>query len=569
MHVQIFYGVTFAISMLNLWLFLSIRVRQTNIYYPAMFILMVISNGGYWTLAQAQTVEGAIIANRLCYIAGCFLMAFTFLCLLDLCSVRIPFWVHLLLNGVSIAMYSIILFTGINNWYYTEQDIAIANGYTHLVRTTGPLYPLFFIHTGLYIIAIIIFILYAYAHKKTVSYKNMLYLLGMVIGTAFMYFLNRLLGYDFNLVPLAFALDGVILILLRRRIALYDVTSTIAESITKQNIYGYATFDKNKAFLASDHMARDFFPELAKLRVDHILPNDTDIYANLHLWMSELDETKQPIIHYETAGNREVKCTANYIYHENSIRHDVAGYMFEFFDVTDERKYLNLIAQYNQELRRDVAKETAHVKEVQNKLILGMANMIENRDNNTGGHIKRTSKCIEILVEELRNRHGDEVYSEQFCNALVKAAPMHDIGKIAVPDAILQKPGRFTPEEFEQMKEHAAKGAEVLGAIIENVEDEYFVTIAENMAHYHHERWNGTGYPNQLKEEEIPLEARIMAIADVYDALVSKRCYKEKMDFEEAANIIREGIGTQFDPSLGDVFEACRERLEAYYQTHN
>ena len=101
--------------------------------------------------------------------------------------------------------------------------------------------------------------------------------------------------------------------------------------------------------------------------------------------------------------------------------------------------------------------------------------------------------------------------------------------------------------------------------IIENVEDEYFIQIAENMAHYHHERWNGTGYPASLNGEEIPLEARIMALADVYDALVSERCYKPRLSFEEAANIIRAGMGTHFDPALADVFEACREELEAYY----
>ena len=146
---------------------------------------------------------------------------------------------------------------------------------------------------------------------------------------------------------------------------------------------------------------------------------------------------------------------------------------------------------------------------------------------------------------------------------------MHDLGKIAVDDAILRKPGRFTPEEFEKMKAHAAEGARIVHEILRDTDDEDFRRIAENMAHYHHERWDGSGYPDGLKGEEIPLEARIMAIADVYDALVSKRVYKEEFSFEKADRIIMEGMGTQFDPGLQKYYIAARPRLEAFYASEN
>ncbi|MBQ3300750.1 MAG: HD domain-containing protein, partial [Eggerthellaceae bacterium] len=137
--------------------------------------------------------------------------------------------------------------------------------------------------------------------------------------------------------------------------------------------------------------------------------------------------------------------------------------------------------------------------------------------------------------------------------------------KIAVDDAILRKPGRFTPEEYEQMKAHAPEGARVLREILADTDDEEFRQIAENVAHYHHERMDGSGYPDGLRGDEIPLEARIMAIADVYDALVSKRVYKESYSFEKADQIILEGMGTQFDPQLKTYSEAARPKLEAYY----
>ena len=162
---------------------------------------------------------------------------------------------------------------------------------------------------------------------------------------------------------------------------------------------------------------------------------------------------------------------------------------------------------------------------------------------------------------------GDFDLSEDFCRNIIKAAPMHDLGKIAVDDAILRKPGRFTDEEFAIMKTHAAEGARIVHEILKGTDDEQFKILAENVAHYHHERWDGSGYPEGLSGEDIPLEARIMAIADVYDALVSKRVYKDRMSFEQADRIIMEGMGKHFDKRLEPCYVAARPRLEEYYSS--
>ncbi|MBP5792146.1 MAG: HD domain-containing protein, partial [Spirochaetaceae bacterium] len=195
--------------------------------------------------------------------------------------------------------------------------------------------------------------------------------------------------------------------------------------------------------------------------------------------------------------------------------------------------------------------------------------MVESRDNSTGGHIKRTSDVVRFLVEEIQqDKSGDALnLSEEFCHNLIKAAPMHDLGKIAVDDAVLRKPGRFTAEEFEIMKTHAKEGARIVHEILKETDDQAFHLLAENVAHYHHERWDGSGYPEGLKGEEIPLEARIMAIADVYDALVSKRVYKESMSFEKADSIMMESFGKHFDKQLEKYYVTARPKLEAYYET--
>jgi putative two-component system response regulator len=175
-----------------------------------------------------------------------------------------------------------------------------------------------------------------------------------------------------------------------------------------------------------------------------------------------------------------------------------------------------------------------------------------------------------MLVDTMRERHlVPEGYNltDDFCRMLIKAAPMHDLGKIAVDDAVLRKPGRFTPEEYEKMKTHAAEGARIVHEILKDTSDDAFHHLAENVAHYHHERWDGKGYPEGLKGDAIPPEARIMAVADVYDALVSKRVYKDSMSFAQADSIMLEGMGSQFDPHLKDAYEAARPKLEAYYSS--
>ena len=200
------------------------------------------------------------------------------------------------------------------------------------------------------------------------------------------------------------------------------------------------------------------------------------------------------------------------------------------------------------------------MQEMQAHTISGMANLIESRDLETGEHVARTSQYVKTLAEYARR---DGVYADaiddRFISALYMMAPMHDIGKIVVPDHILKKPGRLTAEEFEVIKRHASEGGRVVREVLGGVTDEDYVSLASDVATYHHERWNGAGYPAGLAGEDIPLSARIMAIADVYDALISRRCYKKPMSKESAFEIIRQESGTHFDPRLAAVFLNHRE----------
>ena len=204
------------------------------------------------------------------------------------------------------------------------------------------------------------------------------------------------------------------------------------------------------------------------------------------------------------------------------------------------------------------------------EMIMGFATLVENKDGSTGGHIKRTTAYVKLLAEELRRRgYYKEVLSKDYIRNLSLAAPMHDIGKIAVPDVILQKPGKLTDEEYEAIKQHAAKGGEIIQETFGHLENTTYTQMAYEVAKYHHEKWNGKGYPTGLKRKEIPLCARIMAIADVFDAVSQKRCYRDALPLDTCFEIIQEGSGQDFDPMLAEVFLDIRDKVEQVHKEVN
>ena len=219
---------------------------------------------------------------------------------------------------------------------------------------------------------------------------------------------------------------------------------------------------------------------------------------------------------------------------------------------------------------RDIRRYSDNVLKMQDGLITLIADMVEDRDSDTGYHIQKTASYVRIIMDGLKRKgYYAEQLTPQFVEYVVKSAPLHDTGKIKISDTILNKPGRFTPEEYEIMKKHAVYGKEIIDKAISTVEGESYLREASNMAGYHHERWDGKGYPNGLREEEIPLSARIMAVADVFDALASKRVYKPAFPLDEALRIIEEGKGTQFDPRCVEVFLEAVPDIEAVLKEYD
>ncbi|MDR0498610.1 MAG: response regulator [Holophagales bacterium] len=224
-----------------------------------------------------------------------------------------------------------------------------------------------------------------------------------------------------------------------------------------------------------------------------------------------------------------------------------------------------LLNRINTHLNIDeiIRERTAKLRHLQNAIIFGFADIVESRDHETGGHIERTTTYIKVLVDEMmvRGVYADEL-NKLDMELFISSARLHDIGKISIPDAILNKPGKLTDEEYEIMKKHSAEGERIIEQMILLAEDEEFFHNAKLVAGYHHERWDGKGYPRGLEGADIPIQGRIMAIVDVYDALISVRPYKKPFSHEDAVKIITEGSGKQFDPLIANVFYEAREQFK-------
>lgn len=202
---------------------------------------------------------------------------------------------------------------------------------------------------------------------------------------------------------------------------------------------------------------------------------------------------------------------------------------------------------------------------LQKSLITTMADLVENRDENTGGHIQRTAKYVEIIARKLKSeKKYTHILTDKYIEDMVIAAPLHDVGKIHIPDAVLNKPGKLDDSEFTMMKSHAAEGGKIINRVEESVGNINYLRIAKEMAEYHHERMDGKGYPHGITGEEIPLCAKILAVADVFDALISKRCYKEPMPLDKAFAIIAEESGSHFDTDVANAFLESRSEIEQF-----
>jgi len=291
--------------------------------------------------------------------------------------------------------------------------------------------------------------------------------------------------------------------------------------------------------------------------LDIIMPN-MDGHGVIR-WMKSNPVTQNiPVLFITMEGGDENETIA---LHEGAI-----DYIRRPFNASTIRARVDNHVQlnkYRNNLEEMVEEKTEEINRMHTKMLDTFATIIEYRSLESGLHIQRTMELTKILVSALlgKPKYRDLLAALKY-ESIIKAVPMHDIGKVGIPDNILLKPGKLTPEEFEVIKSHTLIGRDIIDRVAKDMkDDQMYLLHSRDIALYHHERWDGAGYCSGLKGEDIPLSARIVSVVDVYDALVSKRCYKDKFSYAETIRIINDGKGTQFDPDIVDAFLEVSEEF--------
>ena len=558
-----YYQILFIVSFILSAVYVFIWNKHFDVDITAIFIIVPISNLGYLMYYQVMPdIKMLQMMVKLVYLAACYLTFFITMCILTICDIKIKNKIRTVCYVISSLLYISVLSVGHSNIFYKSMTVIEKNGGYSVSKEYG------YMHSVLYFVLIIytligITALFAGIKKSQVSNKIIILLFIPEVASIAGYFVNRYVADNVEIMPLISVLSQIMLLIIVYKMSMLSIGDTAVEAMVNNGDTGLISVDRNSNYLNSNETARTLFPILNKVKVETPISKIDTLGEMIESWIKNLETEKKDknVVKFENDPSTDVDDE----YYIASVKplnngNKLLGYQIYISDDTEGQKYLELVKNYNKQLEEEVIEKTKHIIDMHDKLILGMATMVESRDNSTGGHIRRTSKVVSLLVQQKNS------LPESFKNKIIKAAPMHDIGKVTIDDAILRKPGKITDEEFEKMKSHTSEGARIIHEILKDTDDDEFKIIAENVAHYHHEKWDGSGYPKGLKGEGIPLEARIMAIADVYDALVSKRVYKESYSFEKVNEIILEGMGTQFDPDLKDMYERARGGIEDYYK---
>ena len=553
---EIYYQILFVVSFLLSAVYVFIWNKHFDVDITAIFIIVPVSNLGYLMYYQViSDIKMLEMMVKLVYIAACFLTFFITMCILTICDIKIKNKIRNICYIISSLLYISVLTVGHSDIFYKSMTVVNHNGNYSVYKEYG------YMHSVLYIVLVIymfigIAALLAGLKKSQVSNKIIILLFIPEVASIAGYFVNRYVADNVEIMPLISVLSQIMLLIIVYKMSMLSIGDTAVEAMINNGDTGLISVDKNRKYLNSNETARKLFPVLNRIKVDTPIAKIDTLGEMIQGWIKKLEIEKKDknIVKFENDPTTDEDDE----YYIASIKpltngKKTLGYQIYISDDTEGQKYLELVKNYNKQLEEEVIEKTRHIVDMHDNLILGMATMVESRDNSTGGHIRRTSSVVNLLVQQMKN------LPEDFKKNLIKAAPMHDIGKITIDDAILRKPGRITDKEFEKMKAHTSEGARIIHEILKDTDDDDFKVIAENVAHYHHEKWDGSGYPSGLKGDSIPLEARIMAIADVYDALVSKRVYKESYSFEKVNEIILEGMGTQFDPELMEMYKKARK----------
>jgi len=522
-----------AILMLFVDLMFVCRQEPSTLKGPLQILLFstIIMFMGYVIEIEAQSLETALVGASFAYIGKPYVMLASWQFICAFYNHRIPKWLNYLLAVFAASFFFIVYTNPYHYLYYATTAFEKSNLFSPLELTRGPLYGLYVLSSVGFFLACLYEIIRGYRRsgsgRKT---KYAIYILLMILfgisGYA-LYLTGNTGGYDSTM--LGVFLGSICLSVLFFRFRIFDVLTMAKEQALNDSSIGLLVIDAGDSVVYSNQAIKTLvkqdlsLEQLMKIRSRHANLNvNGKIYAVVKKDLTDKEE-----------------------------------YLGKAIEVSDITESFN----YQSRLEHDVKERTDRIETIQRSIITSIAGIVEARSMETGEHTKRTMDLVRGIAEEMhRQDPSNPVLTEEYIDMLSSAATLHDIGKISVPDEILMKPGKLTDEEFEKIKSHTTAGAMVVEKAMSGLESPEYVKLCKEVAHFHHEKWDGTGYPCGLVGEEIPVSARIMAVADVYDAVTNSRCYKDTVDEKEAIEMIREGSGTQFDPAVVRAFLALKEQ---------
>ncbi len=502
-------------------------------------IAMLVNSVGYLFEISATTPEVALMAAKLSYVGKVYIPPLALFFVLNYCRIKVSKVLVGVLTVVHTAVLVLVMTCEHHELFYKEVSFSQSGIFPHLEHESGVVYVGYTTLVLFYAVLMLGVCVWRYQRaeqeeRNKIAYLSMIVLLP-VLGLV-LYLSGITKGYDATAV--SYVWSGIILLVSIFRYDFFD-TVNLAKNYVVENLSdGLVVLGNQGQFVYANAPALHLFPQLSgKLYTDAV--DELRKYCDTNKRMYK--------------ENKIYRVTEQEIFQNRTLR----GKMYYLQDITDSYNY-------TVKLEKEVWEKTQELFKSHHSLIVSLANMVEARDGVTGLHIKHTSAYVEIIANALKeNPKYKEVMTDAYVAVLSEAAPLHDIGKISMEDAILRKEGSLTTEELKSMHGHPMLGAQIIDTVLAEVKVSSYLVAAREMAYCHHEKWDGSGYPQGLKGDEIPLSARIMALADVYDALRSERSYKEAYSKEKARQIMLEESGKQFDPELVDVFLANLEEIEA------
>lgn len=514
---------------------------------------------GYTLEMEATTKLLATQSLKVTYIGKPFIIFSLYLFVMEYCGVSISKRYRNIFFCIGLTITMLVYTNKYHHLFYSSIDFVNSGMFPHMVLHHGILYNLYTMFLCYYFLGMIIVCIRKYRrHESPIIQKQILILLSIIVFSILSlvaYLLNITGGYDAT--TMAYLIAVFFFERLMRKYGLFD-TLTLAKDEAVDNmknglividIYGNTVYINAEASKVLDCIQNCEHRNRPVEYLENLASNGKPLFISQKL-APELENI---------SGNE------NYVYELSlhSIIHDNANYGQMLIITESTNQYY-----YTARLRAEVEKKTKEIISIQRNIIGSFATIIEARDGITGLHIKNTGNLVKVLVNVMmKDPRYSNIITPDYAQMTADAAHLHDIGKIAIPDRILQKSGKLTDEEFAIMKTHPQEGAKILDTTLKGLESDSYYQIAHDMALYHHERYDGTGYPEGISGCSIPLCARIMAVADVYDALRSKRHYKEGFSKEKSVEIIRESMGTQFDPSIASIFLSHIDEMEAVIDT--